>query len=441
MILIFNPTKKIMPQATISKIHALEILDSRGNPTLQVTVQTHEGSSGTASVPSGASIGENEAMELRDGDPKRYLGMGVRKALKNIETIDKLLHGDSIFEQRALDLKLIEKDGTENKSKLGANTILGVSLAIAKAAAAIQRAPLYRYIGGCAACILPCPMMNIINGGVHSDSGLEFQEFMIRPIGAPSFSEAIRYGSEIFHHLKKILKDHGHSTSIGDEGGFAPKLGSAPEALEMILKAIIKAGFEPKKDISLALDCASSEFYTKHSQLYNGKTREEYLEFLITLCEQYPIDSIEDGMSENDWEGWKLMTHALGQKIQLVGDDIFVTNPTFVQKGIREKIANSVLIKINQIGTLTETLECIRLAQSCGYTTILSHRSGETEDTIIADIAVAVNSGQIKTGSLSRSDRVAKYNRLLTIEAELGSQALYIDSNAHHFKEKEDRKK
>ncbi len=417
-----------MINSKITAIDALEILDSRGNPTLQVTVTTDKGMRGISAVPSGASTGTHEALEVRDGDKGRYLGKGVQKAVSIVKNqIKDLLLGENVFEQQLLDQKLCELDGTENKSKLGANAILGVSLSIAKAAAHTIHVPLYRYLGGPFASLLPCPMMNVINGGAHADNGLEFQEFMIRPIGAPSFSEALRWGTEVFHTLKQILKEKGHATAVGDEGGFAPKLSSNEEALELIVAAIERAGYRPKEQISLALDCAASEFYKQNS--YSGRSADAQIDLLEKLSSQYPIDSIEDGMAEGDWEGWKKLTERLGKKVQIVGDDIFVTNTQFLQRGFREKAANSILIKLNQIGTLSETMKCIRLAQAHGYTTIISHRSGETEDTTIADLSVACGAGQIKTGSLSRTDRIAKYNRLLTIESELGSQALYRDSN------------
>ncbi len=419
-----------MQKIKITHIEALEILDSRGNPTLQVSVHTDTGAIGIASVPSGASTGAHEALELRDGDKKRFLGKGVQKALHNVTgPLAKLLIGCNVFDQGVLDKKMIEADGSATKSRFGANAILGVSLAIAKAAAQALYMPLYRYLGGCYTPLLPCPMMNVINGGAHADNSLEFQEFLIRPHRAPSFSEAIRWGAEVFHALKAILKRSGQVTAVGDEGGFAPHVASNEAALQLIMQAIESAGYRPGEDISLALDCAASEFFDAPTGLYNGRTSHEQVALLTHLCEQFPIDSIEDGMAENDWQGWKLLTETIGKRIQIVGDDIFVTNPHFLRRGLREKVANAILIKVNQIGTLTETIECIRLAQSHGYATILSHRSGETEDTTIADIAVAMHAGQIKTGSLSRSDRTAKYNRLLAIEAELGSQALYRDSN------------
>jgi enolase len=420
----------------IRSVRGRQILDSRGNPTVEVELMTEDGIIATAAVPSGASTGENEALELRDGDPKYYFGKSVLQAVENINAkIAPLLIGESVYEQRRLDQLMIEVDGTANKQHLGANAILGVSLALARAGALTAKLPLYQYIGGVHAHILPCPMMNILNGGAHADNTLDFQEFMIRPFAAPNFREALRWGVEIFHTLKKILKDAGHVTAIGDEGGFAPSLRS--NALDLIIAAIEKAGYQPGKQISLALDCAASEFYDKISQKYFEKkkkknkesykerTSEEQVTYLESLCENYPIDSIEDGLAEWDWAGWQFLTQQLSSKVQLVGDDIFVTNPLFLQKGFEKKVANAILIKVNQIGTLSETLETIRIAQNNGYATIISHRSGETEDTIIADIAVATNAGQIKTGSLCRSDRVAKYNRLLAIEASLGSTAIY----------------
>lgn len=421
----------------IKEIDALEILDSRGNPTIQVTVRTDTGSEGTAAVPSGASTGEHEAVELRDKDKNRYFGKGVTKAVANVMgPLSALLLGKDIFDQIRIDQAMIEADGTANKSKFGANSILGISLAAAKAAANELDMPLYRYIGGLHAHVLPCPMMNIINGGAHADNILDFQEFMIRPIGAPSFSEAVRWGAEIFHTLKALLQEEGHVTSVGDEGGFAPNLSSNEATLDFILKAIDKAGFKTSQ-VSIALDCAASEFYDKSEgryvelkkkkkgEEYASRTYEEQCQYLAKLCENYPIDSIEDGLGENDWAGWKLLTEMLGNKIQLVGDDLFVTNTKFLKKGIEEKVGNSILIKVNQVGTLTETLDCIELAKQNGYTTVISHRSGETADMTIADIAVATNSGQIKAGSLSRSDRVSKYNRLLAIEDELRSSSIY----------------
>lgn len=408
----------------ISFIEALEILDSRGNPTLQVSVCTEDKIIGKACVPSGASTGEHEALELRDRDPTRYAGQGVTKAIRYIEKeISAALVGRCVLHQRLLDQTLLQLDGTENKSRLGANTLLGVSLAVAHAAAATLKMPLYHYIGGCNAHLLPCPMINIINGGAHADNGLEFQEFMIRPVGASSFAEAIRWGAEIFHTLKKLLKEAKLATSVGDEGGFAPALHSNEEALEWIVKAIELAGYKPKTQISIALDCAASEFFQSG---YNGRTMEQQADYLVKLTNLYPIDSIEDGMAENDWAGWKRLTQALRSKVQIVGDDLFVTNSHFLQRGFREEVANAILIKLNQIGTLTETLDCIELAKQHGYLAIVSHRSGETEDTTIADLAVGMNVGQIKTGSLCRSDRIAKYNRLLSIEKALGEQSRYF---------------
>lgn len=408
----------------IESCHALEILDSRGNPTLKVTVRSQDGFIGKAAVPSGASTGEHEAVELRDKDPKRYGGKGVLKAVSNVNgPLNQLLKGKSVFEQEAIDRAMIALDGTPNKQRLGANAILGISLAVAKCAANAKRLPLYRYLGGAEAHLLPCPMMNVINGGVHADNGLDFQEFMIHPVGAPSLHEAIRYGAETFHALKDLIHKRGLSTSVGDEGGFAPRLASHEEALDLIVLAIQKAGYRPKQDISIALDPASSEFYKKGK--YSGKTTDEQIEYLIQLTETYPIDSIEDGLDQNDWDGWIRLTRELGKKIQLVGDDIFVTNTRFLQKAIDLKVANSILIKVNQIGTLTETIAAIKLAQTNQYRTVISHRSGETEDTTIADLSVAFGCGQIKTGSLCRSERIAKYNRLLEIEAELGKSATF----------------
>ena len=416
--------------------HAIEILDSRGNPTLEVSVRSQDGFVGKAAVPSGASTGAHEAVELRDGDGKRYGGKGVLKAVANAAgPIQERLKGMSLFDQTAIDQAMIELDGSENKRHLGANAILGVSLATAKCAAAAKRLPLYRYLGGTGAALLPCPMMNIINGGVHADSGLDFQEFMIRPIGVPSFREAIRWGAEIFHTLKGLLKKKGYSTSVGDEGGFAPAMSSNEEALDFILLAIQKAGYRPGEDVSLALDCAASEFYDKGlyvemkkraaQESYKERDFQEQTAYLAELVGKYPIDTIEDGLDQNDWEGWAYLTRELGGRIQLVGDDLFVTNTRFLQRGIGAKVANSILIKVNQIGTLTETAAAVKLAQSHRYRTVFSHRSGETEDTTIADLAVAYSSGQIKTGSLSRSERTAKYNRLLEIEAELGKAAQF----------------
>lgn len=419
----------------IIDIHAREILDSRGNPTIEVEVMLASGSFGRAAVPSGASTGENEAIELRDGDKSRYLGKGVLKAVSNVnDIIANELIGMNALDQVAIDRKMLELDGTKTKSKLGANAILGVSLAVAKAAADYCGLPLYRYIGGSNAKHLPVPMMNIINGGSHSDAPIAFQEFMIRPVGANSFREGLRMGAEVFHALKSIIKSKGLSTAVGDEGGFAPNFsGGTEEALDSIIAAIEKAGYKPGKDVMIALDCAASEFYVDGVYDYTKfegpkgvkRNSQQQAEYLKSLVEKYPIDSIEDGCSENDWDGWKILTDMLGQKIQLVGDDLFVTNVEFLQKGIEMGCANSILIKVNQIGTLTETLDAIEMAHRAGYTTVTSHRSGETEDATIADIAVATNSGQIKTGSLSRSDRMAKYNQLLRIEEELGDMAIY----------------
>lgn len=411
------------------------MLDSRGNPTVEVDVLTESGAFGRAAVPSGASTGENEALELRDGDKGRYLGKGVLKAVTNInEVIAPALLGMNVLEQTNIDAKMLELDGTKTKSNLGANALLGVSLAVAKAAADYLGLPLYRYIGGTNTYVLPVPMMNIINGGSHSDAPIAFQEFMIRPVGANSFKEGLRMGAEVFHSLKKVLHDKGLSTAVGDEGGFAPNLaGGTEEALESILTAVKNAGYAPGKDVMIGLDCAASEFYKDGIYDYskfegpNGKkrSREEQVAYLEELITKYPIDSIEDGMDEGDWDGWKLLTEKIGDRCQLVGDDLFVTNVEFLEKGIKLGCANSILIKVNQIGTLTETLNAIEMAHRNGYTSVTSHRSGETEDATIADLAVATNCGQIKTGSLARSDRLAKYNQLIRIEEELGAAAHY----------------
>ena len=418
----------------IKAITGREILDSRGNPTIEAEVLLESGITGVASVPSGASTGEHEAIELRDGDPSRYGGKGVLKAVANInDVIAPALEGMSAFDQRLIDRTMIALDGTPNKSKLGANAILGVSLAVAKAAAEYLGMPLYRYIGGTNTYTLPVPMMNIINGGSHSDAPVAFQEFMIRPLGAPSYREGLRMGAEVFHALKKVLHERGLSTAVGDEGGFAPALDGTEDAIESIMKAIEKAGYVPGKDVMIGMDCASSEFYRDGVYDYTvfegekgvKRTSDEQVDYLEHLISKYPIDSIEDGMSENDWDGWKKLTDRIGDRCQLVGDDLFVTNVEFLSKGIVQGCANSILIKVNQIGSLSETLDAIEMAHRHGYTTVTSHRSGETEDTTIADIAVATNSGQIKTGSLSRSDRMAKYNRLLRIEEELGALAVY----------------
>ena len=427
----------------IEKIHAREILDSRGNPTVEVEVTLENGVMGRAAVPSGASTGENEALELRDGDKERYLGKGVLKAVDNVnKVIAPALKGDCVLEQRAIDYKMLALDGTPTKSKLGANAILGVSLACAQAAAKALNIPLYRYIGGCNAYTLPVPMMNIVNGGAHSAAPIAFQEFMIRPVGATNEREAIRMGAEVFHNLAKLLKARGLSTAVGDEGGYAPNFDGIEDALDTIVKAIKKAGYEPGKDVKIAMDCAASEFATcengewfyDYRQLKNGAKKdpngkklsaEEQIAYLEQLITKYPIDSIEDGLDENDWDNWVKLTEKIGDRCQLVGDDLFVTNTKFLEKGIKMGAANSILIKVNQIGSLTETLEAIEMAHRHGYTTVTSHRSGETEDTTIADIAVATNSGQIKTGSLSRTDRMAKYNQLIRIEEELGDTAAY----------------
>ena len=418
----------------IQKIVAREVLDSRGFPSVEVDVTLENGVLGRASVPSGASTGENEALELRDGDKARYGGKGTLKAVENVnKVIAPALAGHCVLDQRGNDNLMLQLDGTKTKSKLGANAILGVSLAVAKAAAAGLGLPLYRYIGGTNTFTLPVPMMNIINGGAHSDAPIAFQEFMIRPVGAPSFREGLRWGAEVFHALKKVLHDRGLSTAVGDEGGFAPSLNGTEDALDTIISAIKAAGLEPGKDVMIGLDCASSEFYADGVYDYTEKegakgakrSREEQVAYLTELVTKYPIDSIEDGMAENDWEGWQMLTKAIGDRCQLVGDDLFVTNVEFLKKGIELGCGNSILIKVNQIGSLSETLDAIEMAHRAGYTSVTSHRSGETEDATIADIAVATNSGQIKTGSLSRSDRMAKYNQLLRIEEELGDLAVY----------------
>lgn len=427
----------------IEKVHAREIIDSRGNPTVEVEVTLENGVMGRASVPSGASTGENEALELRDGNKKRFAGKGVLKAVENVnDVIAPELKGFRVTDQRAIDYMMLALDGTPTKSKLGANAILGVSLAVAQTAAKALNMPLYRYIGGSNAYTLPVPMMNIINGGAHSDAPIAFQEFMIRPVGADNIREALRMGAEIFHTLAKNLKKRGLSTAVGDEGGFAPKFEGIKDALDSIMQAIKDAGYEPGKDIKIAMDCAASEFATQengkwfydYSQLKNGMpkdpngkklTADEQIAYLEELITEYPIDSIEDGLDENDWENWVKLTAKIGDRCQLVGDDLFVTNVKFLEKGIKMGAANSILIKVNQIGSLTETLEAIEMAHRAGYTTVTSHRSGETEDTTIADIAVATNSGQIKTGSMSRTDRMAKYNQLIRIDEELGCTAKY----------------
>lgn len=429
----------------IIDVHARQILDSRGNPTIEVDVLTENGALGRAAVPSGASTGVHEAVELRDNDKKVYMGKGVLKAVANVnDIIAKELEGIDVFEQNAIDKLMQELDGTENKGKLGANAILGVSLAVAKAAAEESRQPLYRYVGGVNANTLPIPMMNIVNGGSHSDAPIAFQEFMIMPVGASSFSEALRWGTEVFHNLKKILHDRGLSTAVGDEGGFAPTFEGTEDGVETILKAIEKAGYKPGTDICLAFDCAASEFYVNGKYDYTkfegekGAVRSsaEQAEYLAQLTERYPIISVEDGMAEDDWEGWKLLTDRIGSKVQLVGDDLFVTNVKRLQRGVDEGIANSILVKVNQIGSLTETINAVTLAQTNGYTSVMSHRSGETEDSTIADLAVALNCGQIKTGSLSRSDRIAKYNQLLRIEEELGGSAKFIGRDFKYYKKR-----
>ncbi|UXR72063.1 MULTISPECIES: surface-displayed alpha-enolase [unclassified Staphylococcus] len=420
----------------ITDVYSREVLDSRGNPTVEVEVLTESGAFGRALVPSGASTGEHEAVELRDGDKLRYLGKGVEKAVENVNEIiaPEIIEGAfAVLDQNSIDKMMIQLDGTPNKGKLGANAILGVSIAVARAAADFLGQPLYKYLGGFNATVLPTPMMNIVNGGSHSDAPIAFQEFMILPVGAPTFKEALRVGAEVFHALAKILKSRGLVTAVGDEGGFAPKFEGTEDGVETILEAIKAAGYEPGKDVFLGFDCASSEFYENGVYDYTKfegekgakRTAEEQVDYLEELVNKYPIISIEDGMDENDWEGWKLLTERIGDRVQLVGDDLFVTNTEILQKGIENKIGNSILIKVNQIGTLTETFEAIEMAQKAGYTAVVSHRSGETEDTTIADIAVATNAGQIKTGSLSRTDRIAKYNQLLRIEDELYETAKY----------------
>lgn len=420
----------------IESVRALEVLDSRGNPTVQVEVVTEGGFSGVAMVPSGASTGSFEAVELRDGDKERYLGKGVLKAVENVnEVISKEIEGMNVYEQAKIDATMIKLDGTENKGKLGANAMLGVSLAVAKAAAASLGMSLYNYIGGVNAKELPVPMMNIMNGGKHADSSLSVQEFMIMPVGAKTFSECMRMGVEVYHNLKKVLKSKGYSTGVGDEGGFAPNLGSEEEAVELIIEAIKQAGYKPGEDVCLALDVAATEMFDEAKKIGKDgyyfwktdefKTKDQMIDFIVELAEKYPIISIEDGLAEEDWESWKKLTERIGNKVQLVGDDLFVTNMKRLQKGIDNNTANSILIKLNQIGTLTETLDVIELAKRNGYTAVVSHRSGETEDTTLADVAVATNAGQIKTGAPCRTDRVAKYNRLLNIEAELGDVAVF----------------
>lgn len=418
----------------IKNIHAREILDSRGYPTIEVDVLLEDGTLGRASVPSGASTGSNEALELRDGEPQRYNGRGVKRAVQHVNTIiGPELQGTNVFNQRAIDARLLSLDGTPTKKRLGANALLGVSLAVARAAASSQGIPLFRYLGGMNARTLPVPMMNIINGGSHSDAPIAFQEFMIRPVGATSFREALRMGAEVFHALKKVLQQRSYNTAVGDEGGFAPSLRDTEEALYCIMEAIKQAGYQPGADVTIAMDCAASEYYKDGKYdytIFEGEkglrlTSIEQVEYLTQLVNRYPIDSIEDGMAEDDWAGWKLLTERLGKRCQLVGDDLFVTNTTYLRRGIQEHCANAILIKLNQIGTLTETLDAIQMAQHAGFAAIISHRSGETEDTFIADLAVATGSGQIKTGSLSRSERLAKYNQLLRIEETIGVGARY----------------
>jgi len=417
--------------SNVISVHGRQILDSRGNPTVEVEAVLETGASGRAQVPSGASTGEKEAIELRDGDKKHFLGKGVTKAVANINNvIQKKIIGMESYEQRAVDHAMIELDGTKNKAQLGANAILGVSLAIAKASALELDLPLYRYLGGCNAHLLPVPMMNILNGGAHADNNVDIQEFMIMPLGAGTFSQALQMGAEVFHNLKSVLKAKGYNTAVGDEGGFAPNLGSNAEAMELIVQAIEKAGYNAGEDICLAIDSAASSFYKDGSYSMTAesnpiKTSDEMIDFYEDLVNRYPVVSIEDGLDENDWDGWKRLTERLGSRIQIVGDDIFVTNPEILKRGIEEKVANSVLIKLNQIGTVTETLDAIEMATRASYTAVVSHRSGETEDTTIADLVVACNTGQIKTGSVSRTDRVAKYNQLLRIEDDLGNAARF----------------
>ena len=427
----------------ILDIVARQILDSRGNPTVEVDVITENGTIGRAAVPSGASTGMYEAVELRDGNKDYYMGKGVQNAVANInEKIAPELSGYLVFDQNLIDQVLLDMDGTDNKASLGANAILGVSLAVAKAAAQESGQPLYRYLGGVNANTLPVPMMNILNGGSHADNSIDFQEFMVMPLGAESFSEALRMGVEIFHHLKKVLADAGHSTNVGDEGGFAPNLGSNEEAIEIVLQAIEAAGYKPGEDVWIAMDAAASEFYNRETGMYEfhqsgggNKTSEEMVNYWAEWTEKYPIISIEDGLDEDDWAGWKSLTAKIGEKVQLVGDDLFVTNETRLQRGIDDDTANSILIKVNQIGSLTETINTVNLATRNQYTSVMSHRSGETEDTTIADLAVALNTGQIKTGSASRSDRMAKYNQLLRIEEELGDTARFVGKDFKYIKE------
>lgn len=422
----------------IYDVKARQILDSRGNPTVEVDVTTENGIVGRAAVPSGASTGTHEAVELRDGDDTHYLGKGVSKAVENVnEELADALRGMDVFDQNLIDKMMLEVDGTENKGKMGANAILGVSMAVAKAAAQESRQPLYRYVGGVNANTLPIPLMNILNGGAHADNKIDFQEFMIMPVGADTFRESLRMGVEVFHHLKSVLKKKGYSTNVGDEGGFAPNIGSNEEAIETVLQAIESAGYKPGDEIYIAMDAATSELYKDGVYTFHksdGKTMssEELVDYWATWCEKYPILSIEDGLAEDDWDGWKALTARVGDRVQLVGDDLFVTNVTRLAQGIENDIANSILVKVNQIGTLTETIDAVNMAHRAGYTSVMSHRSGETEDTTIADLAVALNCGQIKTGSASRSDRIAKYNQLLRIEEELGETA-YFPGKAFKF--------
>ena len=426
--------------STIAGIHAREVLDSRGNPTVEAEVFLMDGSFGRAIVPSGASTGEHEAVELRDGDAKRYLGKGVQKAVANVNgEIAEALEDWDAFDQRALDKRMIELDGTPNKSRLGANALLAVSMAAARASAKCLDIPLYRYLGGAGANTLPTPMMNILNGGAHADNNVDFQEFMVMPVGAPSFSEALRWGVEVFHTLKGVLKKRGYNTAVGDEGGFAPSVKSNVEAIEVVLEAITKAGYKPGEQIAIALDPAASEFFQDGKYVFkksdkSEKSSDEMVKYWAKWVKDYPIVSLEDGLAENDWEGWKNLTQEVGSKIQLVGDDLFVTNVEFLQKGIDKGVANSILVKVNQIGTVSETLDAIDLARRNGYTSVISHRSGETEDTFIADLAVATGAGQIKTGSASRTDRIAKYNQLLRIEQELGGAARFLGLKALNYK-------
>ena len=437
---ILNPMKAGRPMSSISEIHAREVLDSRGNPTVEAEVLLSDGTRGRAIVPSGASTGEHEAVELRDEDHNRFLGKGVLKAVENVNSeIAEALANIDAFDQRALDQKMIDLDGTENKARLGANAILAVSMATARAAAECYKMPLYRYLGGAGANTLPTPMMNILNGGAHADNNVDFQEFMVMPVGAPSFSEALRWGVEVFHTLKGVLKKRGYNTAVGDEGGFAPSVKSNGEAIEVVLEAIQQAGYKPGDEIAIALDPAVSELYKDGKYIFkksdkSAKSSDEMVHFWAKWANDYPIVSIEDGLAEDDWEGWQALTKELGGKIQLVGDDLFVTNVERLQEGIDKHVANSILIKVNQIGTVSETLDAIDLARRNGYTSVISHRSGESEDTFIADLAVATGAGQIKTGSASRTDRVAKYNQLLRIEEELGAGAKFLGLKALNYK-------